>query len=127
MSVRTQRGMTLMECTAALALIGMAILAAEAFLDVQPHLGERLRAQRAAVQALEYTLESVRAGALPFAVGTQTVPLPALPEAARDLAVTLHVEPADRPGLFEVTADASFSAGGRQYRRRLATMVWRPS
>jgi len=59
-SATTERGMTLMECAAALALIGIAILAADAFLSVQPQLTERLRAQQEALRALEYTLEPVR-------------------------------------------------------------------
>ena len=127
MSATTERGMTLIECAAALALIGMAILAAGAFLSVQPLLTERLRAQQEALRALEYTLESVRAGALPLVGGAQGVSLPASPEAARDLTVTLRVSPGERPGLFVVAAEAIYSAGGKRCRRQLVTMVWRPS
>lgn len=127
MSGTTERGMTLMECAAALALIGMAILAAGAFLSVQPQLTERLRAQQEALRALEYTLESVRAGALPLVSGAQMASLPASPEAARGLTVTLRVSPGERPGLFLIAAEANYSAGGKRCRRQLATMVWRPS
>jgi prepilin-type N-terminal cleavage/methylation domain-containing protein len=127
MTATTERGMTLMECAAALALIGIAILAAGAFLSVQPQVTDRLQAQREAVRALEYTLESVRAGALPLVSGAQAVSLPASPDAVRNLTVTLRVSPGERPGLFVVAAEAIYSAGGKRYRRQLATMVWRPS
>jgi hypothetical protein len=119
--------MTLMECTAALALIGMAVLAAGAFFNLQPHLTERLLAQQEAVRALEYALETVRAGALPLVVGASPVTLPTPAEKARGLTITLHVTLGENAGLYVVTAEASFWAGGKTYHRQLTTMVWRPS
>jgi prepilin-type N-terminal cleavage/methylation domain-containing protein len=127
MTANRERGMTLMECAAALALIGMAVLTAGAFFNLQPHLTERLLAQQEAARALEYALETVRAGALPVAVGASPVSLPNPTEKARGLTVTLHVTPGEKAGLYVVTAEANFWAGGKPYRRQLTTMVWRPS
>jgi len=119
--------MTLIECVAALALIGMAVLAAGAFVGVQPRLSKRLLAQQEAVRALEYALETVRAGELPLVPGIQVVAVPAPAEAARDLTVVLRTSPGELPGLFVVVAEASFSVQGRPYRRQITTMFWRPS
>jgi type II secretory pathway pseudopilin PulG len=116
-----QRGMTLMETTAAIAMIGLATLTAAALLGAQPRAAERVDAQRELLRVVEATVESVRAGALPAASGPLATPIPT----SRPVTAWLVVRDLTPTGLCEVTATASTSVRGQEIQRSLTTMVWR--
>jgi type II secretory pathway pseudopilin PulG len=118
--------MTLAECLIALALLSLAAIMVTATLATARATGERLLAQRRALQAAENALEAVRGGALPLASGP--VDAGALVGDVGDwqLSVTIVVDEPEPPGLYRVAAEASFEVGGRPGVRRLETLVWRP-
>jgi type II secretory pathway pseudopilin PulG len=123
---RRARGLSLAECLIALALLSLAAIMVTATLAAARVTGERLFAQRRALQAAENALEAVRGGALPLASGP--VDAGALVGDVGDwqLTVTLLVDDPEPPGLYRVAAEASFEVGGRPGVRRLETLVWRP-
>jgi type II secretory pathway pseudopilin PulG len=123
---RRSGGITLVECLIALALLSLAAIMVTATLATARATGERLLAQRRALQAAENALEAVRGGALPLASGP--VDAGALVGDVGDwqLSVTIVVDEPEPPGLYRVAAEASFEVGGRPGVRRLETLVWRP-
>lgn len=124
MSLETQRGASLLEGIIALAIIGIAILVAAAFLDSQAITAERVRAQRELVRQLEAAIEGARAGGFAMQSGAIT-PMPMSTE-VEQLVVSQQVVARHPPGLYEVT----FRVGCRTRRgplsRSVTTMIWRP-
>ena len=122
-----ERGMSLVECVATVALVGIGVMMACALLGLHPRAIEQIDAQTELVRSIEATIEAVRAGELPLTSGA--VPRSALPAAstARALSVTLTVSPGGAPGLYRIEVRASGRAVGRRLERRQSSMVWRPS
>jgi Tfp pilus assembly protein PilV len=115
----------LIESLIALALVMVGVLLAVGIQLRQPLTLERLRARQEATRALEATLESVRAGAVPLADGV--VPGLDAGGAARNLVVRVRVEPTPTNDLWRVTCEATYLVRGRQQRAALASLVWAPS
>ena len=121
------RGFSLVETTVALALVSVIMLSGLTLLILQPRIQDRKRAGDEALHAIEAALETIRAQELPLQTG-QLIPGIAYPVAdpARDLRLTLEVEPLDTPGLFELRIVATYSTWGRLASRKITTMAWRP-
>jgi prepilin-type N-terminal cleavage/methylation domain-containing protein len=122
-----QSGFTLLEALIALVLLGVALLMGMELVLQNPRMVRRMDGERQAFRAMEATLESVRAGAIPLvtadlgaystAVGTRASP---------DLAITMQVDLTDVPGLYQVTLQAQYTADKRKVQKELQTMVWSP-
>lgn len=111
------KGFTLVETVVALAVLGVVLLLGLGLLLQEPAVVERLEARQSAWDALEDTLEAVRAGDLPLTGGS--IPTP------RGTVVHLSVEPTPVPGLWRVQLEAEYRVQGRDFRPRLETRVWR--
>jgi len=106
---RRQSGFSLLETLIALAILGTALLLGAALVLQHPRVLRRLDAQREAYRAIESTLESVRAGAIPL----QSLELAGFvtstgKQASKDLTLSMLVRPADLPGLYHVTLEARY-------------------
>ena len=122
-----QSGFSLLEALIALVLLGVALLLGMELLLQNPRIVRRLDGERQAFRAMESTLEAVRAGAIPLTSSdlgrySTAVGLPA-PE---DLAISMQVDPAGLPGLFQVTLRATYTVDQRKIQKELQTMVWSP-
>jgi type II secretory pathway pseudopilin PulG len=118
---RCERGTTLLETVIAVALIGLATLAAVSLLAAQPRAAERLAAQHELLRVAEATIESVRSGALPLLSGPVESPIPT----SRPVRVSLEVRDLDPAGLREVTVTAVTRLREQRVERGLASLIWR--
>jgi prepilin-type N-terminal cleavage/methylation domain-containing protein len=116
-------GFTLIEALIALTLLGVALLLGTALVIQLPRDVRRLDAGRQAMRALEASLEGMRAGTLPVQDSELTgfVTLAGAP-AARDLGITVRVEPTARPGLYHVTLTAHYSVLHSRHQKRLEAL-----
>jgi prepilin-type N-terminal cleavage/methylation domain-containing protein len=124
-----QRGFTLVEMLVALWIVGVALLGGIALVVQQPRVVKRIDAERQAVRALEWTLESLRAGLIPLQsedlqgfVDSTVVGAP-----APDLRVSVDVSPGAVAGLYEASLVARYTVLGQPRQRRLRTLFWRPA
>jgi prepilin-type N-terminal cleavage/methylation domain-containing protein len=132
MAIRTgpsesgQSGFSLLEALIALVLLGVALLLGMELLLQNPRVVRRLDGERQAFRAMESTLEAVRAGAISLetsddlkgfstAVGS---PSP------KDLAISMQVDSAGLPGLYQVTLRATYTVDQRKVQKELQTLVW---
>jgi prepilin-type N-terminal cleavage/methylation domain-containing protein len=125
---RLQRGFTLVEVLVALWIVTVALLAGIALVLQQPRVVKRIDAERQAVRAMDWTLESMRAGLVPLQsvdlqgfVNSTVVGAP-----APDLKVSVFVSPGAKPGLYDVSLVARYTVLGQTRQRRLRTLFWRP-
>ena len=120
------RGMTLVECSAALALIGLAVVGSGAALNIEARASVRLESERSLIRAIEYTLETVRASGEALVVGTTETPAPAgMQTAQRPITVRTTVSRESRAGLYRVSVEARCPVLGKPLVRRIETLVWR--
>jgi prepilin-type N-terminal cleavage/methylation domain-containing protein len=112
-----RQGFTLVETVVALAVLGVVLLLGLGLLLQEPAVVERLEARQAAWDALEDTLEAVRAGDLPLSGGSYPTP--------QGTVVHLSVEPTPVPDLWRVQLEAEYRVQGRDFRPRIETRVWR--
>lgn len=120
------RGVSLLECLVALAVLSLAVVLVTAGLAAARSTGERLLAQRSAVRAAENALEGVRGGALPLQSGPLVATVLVADADEWRMSVRLVVDALEPAGLYRVAAEAAFVVRGRPGARRLETMVWRP-
>lgn len=122
-----QSGFSLLEALVALVLLGVALLLGMELLLQNPRVVRRLDGERQAFRAMESTLEAVRAGAVPLMTSdlggfSTAVGSPA----PKDLAISMQVDPAGLPGLFQVTLRATYTADQKKVQKELQTMIWSP-
>jgi prepilin-type N-terminal cleavage/methylation domain-containing protein len=123
---RSCRGMTLIECTAALALAGLAALAVGAMVQTEMRANARLDAEHRLSSALEYALETVRSGDAFNTPGQTELALPApLQRPDRPITLIVTVSPAAQVGLTVVAIEGRCSVLGAPLVRRVETMTWR--
>ncbi len=110
----------------ALAIVGFAILAVTATLSVESGRAARLAAREEAVDALEATIEEVRAGLTPLE--STSIQVTGTADSAHDgsLDITLDVVSVSPSGLYQVEATARWRVLGKAASERLTTLVWRP-
>ncbi len=120
-------GFTLMEPLGALSLLAVAMLLTLSLIFQEPRALRRLAAHEQAYQAMEQTLESIRAGRT-VASGRQLVDpgwlLLAEDPAAQDLQIWSELEEASASGLFQLTLTARYRVDRHWYQRSLETLVW---
>lgn len=123
---RACHGFSILELVAALAIVGFAILAVTATLSVESGRAARLAAREEAVDALEATIEEVRAGLTPLE--STSIQVTGTADSAHDgsLDITLDVVSVSPSGLYRVEATARWRVLGKAASERLTTLVWRP-
>ncbi len=125
-----QKGFSLIESLVALLLVTVALFLTLHLTSIQPRTMKRLRANEAALRAVEASIETIRGGSIPLVEGRSKLvaPLAFFPDpAAQNLQMTMDVAPS--PGvedLFLVTVEARYRTAQQVRVRRVQTMVWRP-
>ena len=111
----------------ALMVVAMALLLGYSFMIRQPRAIERLDAGDEALRAIEASLETIRAGAIPLESGflQPGIAYP-LPVRAKELMIDLDVTAADTPGLYAVSLEARYRIGPSIHRRQVETLIWSP-
>ncbi len=121
-----QRGFSLVEAIAALAIFGLAVIVASSFLDVQMSAARRLEARADLVRAAETLLESVRGGVMPLTSGDVDLSDEFQPMSSIRVRTTLRVTPRPLPDLYEVQAEARAMVRSEEMVVSITTQVWRP-
>lgn len=120
-------GFTLIEALVALMVVTMALLLGYSMMIRQPRASERLDAGDEALRAIEASLETIRAGALPLESGflQPGIAYPP-PVRARELMVDLDVTSTGTPGLYAVSLEARYRVGPSIHRRQIESLIWAP-
>jgi prepilin-type N-terminal cleavage/methylation domain-containing protein len=122
-----QRGFSLVETLIALAILGIALLLGLSLLLQQPRIALRLDGERQAYRAIEATLESVRAGLIPLQTAEfQSFVTAAGGPAPADLKLSMDVQPAGSPGLYQITLRVRYQVAGFPHEKSVDTLVWQP-
>jgi prepilin-type N-terminal cleavage/methylation domain-containing protein len=125
-SLRSERGFTLVEALAALAIFAIAVLVAAAFLQAHVQAAKRLEVRSGLMHASEITLEEIRSGIRPMTSATidRTGELD-LPRAAA-VTTTIKVDGGGVTDLYHVMVSSRSAAAGEPMVVTLETKVWRP-
>jgi prepilin-type N-terminal cleavage/methylation domain-containing protein len=123
----SRNGFTLLESLVALVVVALALLLGYGFMMRQPQATQRLDAGDDALRAIEASLETLRAGAIPLESGflEPGIAYPP-PHRAAELMVDLEVASTEIPGLYALNVEARYRVGRSIHRRRIQTMVWSP-
>ena len=121
-----QRGFSLVEAVAALAVFGFAVVVASSFLDVQMSAARRLEARADLVRAAETLLESVRGGVMPLTSGDVDLSNEFQPMSSIRVRTKLQVISRPLPDLYEVRVEARAMVRSEEMVVSITTQVWRP-
>ena len=121
-----QRGFSLVEAIAALAVFGFAVVVASSFLDVQMSAARRLEARADLVRAAETLLESVRGGVMPLTSGDVDLSNEFQPMSSIRVRTKLQVISRPLPDLYEVRVEARAMVRSEEMVVSITTQVWRP-
>lgn len=124
--MRRERGFSLPEVLAALAITALAAVAAAAFLSAHARATRRLEIHERLLRTAELALESVRGRAVALEPGIFDPSLEVDPQTGLAEIAVIGVAATDVAGLFRVTATARGEVDGAEVTVRLDTMVWRP-
>jgi prepilin-type N-terminal cleavage/methylation domain-containing protein len=119
-------GYSLLEALAAIAIVGMGLLAASSGLQSQAMIAQRTDLQLEMLAAAEEVIEGVRADAIPLHGGRVATPFGRDVETESRVHTFLEVVPLHVEGLHEVTVTARSSLPGQHLELELVTLVWRP-
>ena len=119
-------GYSLLEALAAIAIVGMGLLAAANALQSHAALVRRTELRQQLLEVAEEVLEGVRGEAVPLETGPVSHPFSDDGEAGASIRTSLRVVPGDIDGLYEVTVVARSRFLAEPLELELATMVWRP-
>jgi prepilin-type N-terminal cleavage/methylation domain-containing protein len=120
-------GFTLLEALVAMIVMALALLLGYGFMMRQPQVMQRLDAGDEALRAIEASVETLRAGAIPLKSGflEPGIAYPP-PHRAAHLVVDLEVTSTDVPGLYALNVEARYRVGRSIHRRRIETLLWSP-
>jgi prepilin-type N-terminal cleavage/methylation domain-containing protein len=121
MPPRLTSGFSLVESLVALLVVSIALLMGLPLIQQQPGIVKRLDAQHVALREIESTLEAMRSGSMPL----QSIHLPASP-GQPSLWVDVQPETDAPAGLFHVTVRALWKIQGRDFEKKVETLVWSP-
>ncbi len=128
---RLQKGFSLIESLVALLLVTMALFLTLHLITIQPRTMKRLRANEAALRAVESSLETIRGGAIPLTEGRTKLAFPVAfvaDSSVVGLLMTMDVaRSSEVDDLYIVTVEARYLVANQVWVRRVQTMVWRPS
>jgi len=123
---RSDRGFTLVEALAALAIFAMAVLVAAAFLQAHARAARRLEVRSELVRAADATLEEIRAGVRPMVPATIDRASDVGSRMVAPIRTTVRVDDAGVPDLVLVSVSSHSAAAGEPMTVAIQTMVWRP-
>jgi prepilin-type N-terminal cleavage/methylation domain-containing protein len=121
MPPRPTSGFSLVESLIALLVLSVALLMGLPLIQQQPGIVKRLDAQHVALREVESTIEAMRSGVMPLA----SIHLPGGP-GQPSLWVDVQPETDAPAGLFHVTVRALWRIQGRDFEKRVETLVWSP-
>ena len=121
-----QRGFSLLEAVAALAIFGMAVVVAATFLDVHMSAARRLETRADLVRAAEVVLESVRGGALPLTTGAVDLGREFPPQSSARVKTWVQISPRTIPDLYEVRVEARAVVRSEEMVVSVTTQMWKP-
>jgi len=122
----TDRGFTLVEALAALAIFSFAVLVASAFLQAHVQAARRLEVRSALVHATEMTLEEIRAGVRPMvSANLDRGPELGLAPGA-SLQTSIKVVSGGVTDLYHVVITSRSAEAGEPMDVIVDSMVWRP-
>jgi prepilin-type N-terminal cleavage/methylation domain-containing protein len=121
MPPRLTSGFSLVESLVALLVISVALLMGLPLIQQQPGIVKRLDAQHVALREIESTLEALRSGSMPL----QSIHLPASP-GQPSLWVDVQPETDAPAGLYHVTVRALWKIQGRDFEKKVETLIWSP-
>jgi prepilin-type N-terminal cleavage/methylation domain-containing protein len=123
---RLDRGFTIFEALAALAIFGMALVVATHALSAQAAAAKRAEVRQQLLSTAETALESLRGGVLPLQTGRLDLGRDFRQGSANSVHLFVDVMPRDLPGLFEVEVRVWTQLPGREETLAIKSMVWRP-
>ena len=116
-------GISYIEVVAALALVGVTVLAASSMTAAHPVGSARLAAHEDMLTSLDAVLERVRSGVAPAVSGRIQSPI----VTRTRVSLSLEVRQSELPGLVWVRATARSTVRGRQLERSMETAIWSSS
>ena len=119
-------GYSLLEALVAIAIVGMALLAAANALQSHAALTRRTEVRQQMLEAAEEVLEGVRGEVVLLETAPVATPFTSDREAGFDIHTSLRVTPRDIEGLYEVAVVARSRFLAESMELELVTMVWRP-
>jgi hypothetical protein len=115
----------------ALLLVTMALFLTLHLTTIQPRTMKRLRANEAAIRAVESSLEMIRGGSIPLTEGRTRLGSPdafLVDPSVVGIQMTMEVARSSAAeDLYVVTVEARYVVADQVRLRRVQTMVWRPS
>jgi prepilin-type N-terminal cleavage/methylation domain-containing protein len=124
--LRSDRGFTLVEAVAALAIFAMAVLVAAAFLQAHATAARRLEVRGELVRVAEATLEEIRSGARPLVPATVDRAADVGTTTGTEVRTTIRIDDAGVSDLVLVSVSSHSAAAGEPMAVAIQTMVWRP-
>lgn len=116
----------MLEALAAIAIMGMALLAAANALQSHAAMTRRTEVRQQMLEAAEEVLEGVRGNAVLLETGPVVSPFGSPHEVRSGIHTSLRVTPREIEGLYEVLVVARARFIDESMELKLVTMVWRP-
>ncbi|HEX3128707.1 MAG TPA: prepilin-type N-terminal cleavage/methylation domain-containing protein [Thermoanaerobaculia bacterium] len=121
MPPRLTSGFSLVESLIALLVLSVALLMGLPLIQQQPGIVKRLDAQHVALREIESTVEAMRSGVMPLQ-SIHLAPSPGQPS----LWVDVQPETDAPAGLYHVTVRALWRIQGKDFEKKVETLIWSP-